>query len=432
MEIRFWGTRGSIAKPGPSTFRYGGNTSCVEIRAGTELLVCDCGTGAHALGQALLAENRPLAGHLFITHTHWDHIQGLPFFAPLFVPGHAWHIYGPAGLGNRLEAALVGQMEYQYFPIRLEDMAAKIRYHELQEGTLAIGEVTVRTRFLNHPGISMGYRFERGGRAVVYATDHEPHMMSDAPAAEPEVHLEDAGHVAFLRDADVVIHDAMYVSSEYASHRGWGHTPAERAVDYCLRANVKRLVLFHHDPSRDDDAVERVLAIARARAGSALHVDAAAEGAVITLNDGAGKSPRPADTAMAPAPAATPATILIADDEPASLLLFKASLAPDAYRILTCADGEAALNLALSERPDLILLDWHMPGLAGTEVCRKLRASADPVLRDVPIVMLTAKAGTEHTAAGFDAGVTDYMTKPVTPAYLRSRVQEWLVRRRVA
>src|SRR5215475_11929040 len=151
MHLRFWGTRGSLPKPGPTTLRYGGNTSCVEVRtAGGTLIVLDCGSGAHGLGQALLAEaSGPLHGHLLISHTHWDHIQGFPFFAPLFVPGQVWDIYGPGGQGGRLEAILAGQMEYTYFPITLEQLDATIRYHELSEGVFDLGAVQVTTQYLN-------------------------------------------------------------------------------------------------------------------------------------------------------------------------------------------------------------------------------------------------------------------------------------------
>ena len=144
MDVRFWGTRGSVAKPGPSTLRYGGNTSCVEVRsAGDTLIVLDCGTGAHGLGHTLTSSGERCDGHLMITHTHWDHIQGFPFFSPLFTSGNAWDIYAPGGLGLELERTLAGQMQYTYFPVTLGQLGATIRYHDLVEGRFALGGVQV-------------------------------------------------------------------------------------------------------------------------------------------------------------------------------------------------------------------------------------------------------------------------------------------------
>src|ERR671934_888375 len=177
MYLRFWGTRGSLPKPGPTTLRYGGNTSCVEVRtAGGTLIVLDCGSGAYGLGQALLAEaSGPLHGHLLISHTHWDHIQGFPFFAPLFVPGHVWDIYGPGGLGGRLEETLAGQMEYAYFPITLGQLGATVRYHDLVEGRFTLDDVCITTRYLNHPALTLGYRLEADGVVLVHAPHPAPH-----------------------------------------------------------------------------------------------------------------------------------------------------------------------------------------------------------------------------------------------------------------
>src|SRR5882724_9865318 len=273
MRIRFWGTRGSLATPGPTTLRYGGNTSCVEVLAddGT-LIVLDCGTGAHRLGQALLTTaGHPPRGHLLITHTHWDHIQGFPFFAPLFVQGNQWDLYAPGGLGQSLEAILAAQMQYPYFPVTVAQLAATIRYHDLAEGTLTVGGVRVGAHYLNHPAPTLGYRLEADGVAVVYAVDHEPHMR-DRPEGggmgspgETVPHAEDARHVAFLEGADLVIHDAQYTAEEYPEKINWGHSPAETAVDYALAAHVRRLALTHHDPLRDDDAVDRLVEVCRER-----------------------------------------------------------------------------------------------------------------------------------------------------------------------
>ena len=181
MDVRFWGTRGSLAKPGPSTLRYGGNTSCVEVRAAGTLIILDCGTGVHGLGQALLSASPPQNGHLLISHTHWDHIQGFPFFAPLFVPGNSWDIYAPGQLGQKLEQTLSGQMEYNYFPVTLEQLGAAIRFHDLGEGRFTIDGVQVTAQYLNHPALALGYRLESGGSAVVYSVDHEPHAPNPVP-----------------------------------------------------------------------------------------------------------------------------------------------------------------------------------------------------------------------------------------------------------
>ena len=165
MQVRFWGTRGSIASSGKDKLKYGGNTSCVEVRSqsGT-LIVIDCGTGAYPLGQQLAKEfHGRINGHMLISHTHWDHIQGFPFFAPYFIPGNEWHIYGPSGFGPTLNKALSDQMQYTYFPVSMEYMAATLNFHDLVEGSFRIGDITVRARYLNHPALTLGYRLEADG-----------------------------------------------------------------------------------------------------------------------------------------------------------------------------------------------------------------------------------------------------------------------------
>ena len=435
MDLRFWGTRGSMAKPGPTTLRYGGNTSCVEVRGvdGTRV-VLDCGTGAHGLGQVLVAAGEPCCnGHLLITHTHWDHIQGFPFFAPLFDRGNVWDIYAPGGLGHELERTLAGQMEYSYFPVTLQQLGATARYHDLTEGCFAVGGLRVRSQYLNHPALTLGYRLESGGVALVYSVDHEPHAPNPAArgAGDPPMHAEDRRHVEFLADADLVIHDAQYTLAEYPQKAGWGHTPAEWAVDYAVAARARRLALFHHDPLRDDDAIDRLVETCRQRAGaagSALDVFAAAEGQQLDLpeRDAAASGTQ---ALPGPRPASRPLTILVADDDPTIVQLLTVALGPDGYRMVTAGDGLTALDHARREHPALVLLDWQMPGADGIEVTRTLRSDPDPELRDVPVVLITAQSGADFTAAGFAAGVTDYLTKPFRPAHVRARVQAWLLRR---
>jgi CheY-like chemotaxis protein/phosphoribosyl 1,2-cyclic phosphodiesterase len=412
----------------------------VEVRArdGT-LIVLDCGTGAHDLGRSLVASGvRPLRGHFLITHTHWDHIQGFPFFAPLFIRGNEFDVYAPQGLGQRLADTLAGQMEYAYFPVTLGQLNATIRYHELTEGAFDLGTVQVTARYLNHPGLALGYRLEAGGVTVVYATDHEPHSRHQPAVVDPTqavpIHHEDRRHVEFLAGADLVIHDAQYTLEEYPSKLTWGHSPAELAVDFAVAAGAKRLALFHHDPLRDDAAVDQLVEGCRRRAvAGGLEVFAAAEGQTIELAERKAVTARAArqpEAAIAKGVGAASATILLVDDDPEIVRLLTMTLQPEGFRLLPASDGNAALEIARAERPDLLLLDWNMPGRSGLEVCRALRAESDPDLRNVPVVLLTAQAEAEDTAAGFAAGVTDYVTKPFKPAHIRSRVHAWLRRKR--
>jgi CheY-like chemotaxis protein len=406
----------------------------VEVRCddGT-LIVLDCGTGAHALGQSLLASGpQPTVGHLLITHTHWDHIQGFPFFAPLFVPGHTWDIYAPGTIGKQLEHTLAGQMEYDYFPVTLKQLGATIRFHDLGEGPFSIGNVRVTAQYLNHPALALGYRIEAGGATVVYSVDHEPHTPDPAGVVgEPPTHIEDRRHVDLLAGADLVIHDAQYTVEEYPQKTGWGHTPAEWAVDYGVAAQARRLALFHHDPLRSDDALDDLVEVCRARAsaaGSDMEVFGAREGQTIRLAEEDGDVRRPDRAPSVAAPEGNH-TVLVADDDPTIVQLLTLTLEPDGFRVVTAHDGPSALRTAALEHPSLVLLDWQMPGADGIEVTRALRGHDDPALRDVPIVLITSQSGAENTAAGFAAGVTDYLTKPFRPAHVRARVQAWLLRR---
>jgi phosphoribosyl 1,2-cyclic phosphodiesterase len=227
MWVQFWGTRGSIATPGANTARYGGNTSCIEIRSarGT-LVVIDCGTGAHALARKLMANNAGRRGTILISHTHWDHIQGIPFFDPLYVPGNEWDVYGPKGLRESVREVLSGQMQYTYFPVSLEQCAANIRYHDLVEGSFGIDDIRVSARYLNHPTLTLGYRLQVDGATLVYACDHEPYSRG-LGLGEGRIAGEDLRHAEFMQGADLLIHDAQYTAHEYLEKMGWGHSPVE-------------------------------------------------------------------------------------------------------------------------------------------------------------------------------------------------------------
>jgi phosphoribosyl 1,2-cyclic phosphodiesterase len=271
MRVRFWGTRGSIATPGPRTIGYGGNTACVEVRCGSDLLIFDAGTGIRELGAALVQETHgePITVHLFISHTHWDHIQGFPFFLPAYQPTTTIHVYGSPGQGRSLERILRGQMDADYFPVALGDLSAAIDVREFRGADFRIGDAHITAMYLNHPGMNLGYRVTHGGRSVVYATDHEPYRYTlDHLARRAEAGREFGGRldeefVRFVAGADLYIGEAQYTDEEYPAKIGWGHSSLSATVEVALKAQVKRLALFHHDPMHGDEVVTAMVEVAQ-------------------------------------------------------------------------------------------------------------------------------------------------------------------------
>lgn len=252
FTIQFWGVRGSIACPGPETVRYGGNTPCIEMRVGSERLIFDGGTGLRVLGQSLLSQ-MPVKAHMFFTHSHWDHIQGVPFFVPAFAPGNCFHIYGTRSPdGKTIQQRLTEQMHHPNFPVPFQLMKADFKFCDLKVGEVVeLGDVTIENAKLNHPGEALGYRVNWRGYSAAYITDteHFPDRL-------------DQNVLKLVDNADVMIYDATYTDEEYHSKAtskvGWGHSTWQEAVKVAKAANVKKLVIFHHDPLHNDDFLDRV------------------------------------------------------------------------------------------------------------------------------------------------------------------------------
>jgi phosphoribosyl 1,2-cyclic phosphodiesterase len=294
MRVTFWGTRGSIATPGPSTLVYGGNTASVEVRCGDALLLFDAGTGIRPLGLALMEEfaGRPLTVHLFISHMHWDHIQGFPFFAPAYSPRATIHVYGSPGQGRSFEGLLSGQMKGEYFPVALGDLRSTLHVHEFRGKPYQLGDVTVSAYHLNHPGMCLGYRVSHGGRSVVYATDHEPyqstldHLGQRAEAGRAFGSRLDDEFVRFVADAGLYVGEAQYTDAEYPTRIGWGHSSLSATVEVALAARARALALFHHDPMHDDTTIDRMVEAARElirSRGATLECFAAREGQTVEI-----------------------------------------------------------------------------------------------------------------------------------------------------
>ena len=292
MRVTFWGTRGSIPTPGPATIRYGGNTSCVEVRSdnGT-LVICDSGTGIRELGLQLMATHKHVSGHLLFSHTHWDHIQGRPFFNPALAKGNEFTLHAVASAHLSLETALANQMEYTFFPITLDEMNAHIAFEEIREGTFSVDGVKVTPHRLNHTTACLGYRIEADGKTVIYASDTEPHSLgkagADAHNGAPELtHDRDRALAEFVGGADLLIMDAQYTDAEYAEKKGWGHSTTSYATDLAVLGSVARMALFHHDPTHGDDAVDHIVKNAQKRAAgyrSDVKIFGAAEGLTVEL-----------------------------------------------------------------------------------------------------------------------------------------------------
>jgi phosphoribosyl 1,2-cyclic phosphodiesterase len=255
MRVKFWGVRGSTPTPQPENMRYGGNTSCVEVRVGEQIYIFDCGTGFRNLGHHLREEfvDRPIVAHIFVSHFHWDHIQGFPFFRPLYEKPERRFFLHSSSRNRKLKQVLEEQMSAPYFPVDLREMKAHREFYEIEEGKLQLGDVTVQTTWLNHPQGCMGFRLETKEGVFVYATDNEPGDKE----FDKNVRRLAAG-------ADVLVYDSQYLPEEYeARRRGWGHSHWREAVNIVMKSGAKDLVLFHHDPDHSDACIDKVVKEAR-------------------------------------------------------------------------------------------------------------------------------------------------------------------------
>lgn len=280
MQVRVWGCRGSVAAPGADTVKYGGNTSCVAVTlASGHVLVLDAGTGMRALGVAM-HKAPPTELHILLTHLHLDHLQGLGFFRPLFMPGLDIHLWGPTSPVQSLADRIAMYLSPPLFPVHLNDVPANLTFHDAPEDEVAIGSATIRAAKVQHQGPTVGYRIEENGHAFVYLPDHEPSLGGPLRGLDVEWM---SGH-DIAHGADVLLHDAQYGDDEYPNHVGWGHSSLADAMEFADKSDVGRLVLFHHDPYHTDIELESLLAVVQEqRPAMQERVCLAYEGMTITL-----------------------------------------------------------------------------------------------------------------------------------------------------
>lgn len=289
LTLTFWGVRGSIPVPGPSTMRYGGNTACLDLRSEDgDWVIFDAGTGLRVLGESLdLSKKYEI--NILISHPHWDHINGIPFFAPIYIPGNRVTFYGPGTNEMTLKEILNGQMQYSYFPVRTVELLAEIKYRQIEQERLELGNFQITTISLNHPVACLGYRVRYEDRLFVYLGDNEPYynVFKDKDK-ELQDFVENLNErlIDFVRDADALVADAQYLPAEYEAKRGWGHSTTHQVMNLAVKAKVKKLFFFHHEPLRSDDDLDEVVAHYRKKAserGFPIEIHAAMEGAVFNI-----------------------------------------------------------------------------------------------------------------------------------------------------
>jgi phosphoribosyl 1,2-cyclic phosphodiesterase len=255
MHVRFWGVRGSTPTPQVENLRYGGNTSCVEVRVGGQIYIFDCGTGFRNCGKHLQQEfhNKPIHAHVFISHFHWDHIQGIPFFSPLYESGDNYLHFHSSSQWRSLQETIEEQMSAPYFPVEMSEMAAHRSFYDIEEDKIRFDDCTIRSMWLNHPQGCLGFRLESRDAILVYATDNEPgHQTFDKNVRK------------LAEGADVLIYDAQYLPDQYEQEkRGWGHSHWREAINVVMESGAKELLLFHHDPDRSDNAIDAIVSEAR-------------------------------------------------------------------------------------------------------------------------------------------------------------------------
>ena len=285
--LKFWGVRGSIPTPGPSTVRYGGNTPCIELRFNEDkFFILDAGSGLRELGLDLLKSGKNLQAHLFISHMHWDHIQGIPFFVPALLPGNEFIFHGAEDPSKSLKDILESQMNPINFPISMEQMASNLNYEAFDVGSYEVEGIKIETMQLNHPGNALGYKFYINDKTVVYISDNEPTAEEYDPENSRVLEFNKT-LLNFTKDADVLINDAQYTPEEFKTRVTWGHSPYDFTVNLAITSNVKQLVIFHHDPVHNDEFVDDMIMAAKnivKTAESKLEIIGAKEGLEISLD----------------------------------------------------------------------------------------------------------------------------------------------------